>query len=100
MLSFELRKYVDGRWVLDTIFDDRTEAVAEAKSLMTRSRSLAAVRVMAVQDDESGFKEWTVYKQTMVDESNEQANQRAIQNRRDVQSARPTRGSGSSQAKG
>jgi hypothetical protein len=100
MLSFELRKYVDGRWVLDTIFDDKTEAVAEAKSLMTRSRSLAAVRVMAVQDDESGFKEWTVYKQTMVDESNEQANQRAIQNRRDAHSARSPRNGGSSQAKG
>lgn len=91
MLSFELRKYVDGRWVLDTIFDDKTEAVAEAKSLMTRSRSLAAVRVMAVQDDESGFKEWTVYKQTMVDESNEQANQRAMQNRREVQTSRAPR---------
>src|SRR5579885_1538355 len=99
MLSFELRKYVDGRWVLDTIFDDKTEAVAEAKSLMTRSRSLAAVRVMAVQDDESGFKEWTVYKQTMVDESNEQANQRAIQNRRDVQTSRPPRNGEAARAK-
>lgn len=89
MLSFELRKYVEGRWVLDTIFDDKTEAVAEAKSLMTRSRSLAAVRVMAVQDDETGFKEWTVYKQTMVDSDNEQATQRAIQTRREARAAQP-----------
>ncbi len=99
MLSFELRKYMEGRWVLDAIFDDKTEAVAEAKSLMTRSRSLAAVRVMAVQDDESGFKEWTVYKQTMVDESNEQASQRAIQIRREVQTSRAPRGGGDARTK-
>ncbi len=77
--------------MLDSVFDDKAEAIAEAKNLMARTRALAAVRVVAVAEDESGFREWTVYKQTMVDDDNEQANQRAIQSRREVQSARAKR---------
>jgi hypothetical protein len=99
MLCFELRKYVGGKWVLDTIFDDKTEAVAEAKSLMTRSRVLAAVRVVAVSEDDTGFKEWTVFKQTIVDEDNEQATQRAIQQRRETQTARTKRDAEASRPK-
>lgn len=91
MISFELRKYVEGRWMLDSVFDDKAEAIAEAKSLMARSRTLSAIRVVAVTEDETGFKEWTVYKQTIVDEENEQTAQRAIQTRREVQTARTQR---------
>jgi hypothetical protein len=91
MPTYEIRKYSGGRWMLDSIFDDKDHAVDEAKSLMDRSRTLAAIRVVAVTDDETGFKEWTVYKQSIVDGENEQATQRATQARREVEEARAQR---------
>jgi hypothetical protein len=91
MPTYEIRKYTGGRWMLDSIFDDKDDAVDEAKSLMERSRALTAIRVVAVANDETGFKEWTVYKQSIVDGENEQANQRASQVRREVEAARAQR---------
>ena len=91
MPTFEIRKYTGGRWMLDSIFDDKDDAVDEAKSLMERSRALTAIRVVAVANDETGFKEWTVYKQSIVDGENEQATQRASQVRREVEAARAQR---------
>jgi hypothetical protein len=91
MPTYEIRKYTGGRWMLDSIFDDKDDAVDEAKSLMERSRGLTAIRVVAVANDETGFKEWTVYKQSIVDGENEQANQRASQVRREVEVARAQR---------
>lgn len=91
MPTFEIRKYTGGRWMLDSIFDDKDDAVDEAKSLMERSRGLTAIRVVAVANDETGFKEWTVYKQSIVDGENEQATQRASQVRREVEAARAQR---------
>ena len=78
MLTFEIRKYVGGRWLLDSVFDDKTVAVAEAKALMERNSSLPGVRVVAVAEEDAGsFREWTVYRQMIVDD--EQALQRAFQ---------------------
>jgi hypothetical protein len=91
MPTYEIRKYSGGRWMLDSIFDDKDDAVDEAKSLMERSRGLTAIRVVAVANDETGFKEWTVYKQSIVDGENEQATQRASQVRREVEAARAQR---------
>ena len=39
MPTYEIRKYTGGRWMLDSIFDDKDDAVDEAKSLMERSRA-------------------------------------------------------------
>src|ERR1700745_2527401 len=91
MPTYEIRKYTGGRWMLDSIFDDKDDAVDEAKSLMERSRALTAIRVVAVANDETGFKEWTVYKQSIVDGENEQDTQRATQVRREVEAARAQR---------
>jgi hypothetical protein len=91
MPTYEIRKYTAGRWMLDSIFDDKDDAVDEAKSLMERTRSLTAIRVVAVANDETGFKEWTVYKQSIVDGENEQATHRASQARREVEVARAQR---------
>jgi len=78
MLTFEIRKYVGGRWLLDSVFDDKAVAVAEAKALMERNTSLPGVRVVAVAEEEAGsFREWTVFRQMIVDD--EQALQRAFQ---------------------
>jgi hypothetical protein len=86
MLTFEIRKYVGGRWLLDCVFDDKTVAVAEAKLLMERNTSLPGVRVVAVAEEDAGsFREWTVYRQMIVDD--EQALQRAFQLRSEPPSA-------------
>ncbi|HUH85696.1 MAG TPA: hypothetical protein VLX85_13890 [Stellaceae bacterium] len=78
MLTFEIRKYVGGRWLLDSVFDDKAVAVAEAKQLMERNTSLPGVRVVAVAEEAAGsFREWTVFRQMIVDD--EQALQRAFQ---------------------
>lgn len=78
MLTFEIRKYVGGRWLLDSVFDDKSVAVAEAKQLMERNTSLPGVRVVAVAEEDAGsFREWTVFRQMIVDD--EQALQRAFQ---------------------
>ena len=91
MTSYEIRKYVDGRWLLDSVFDDKAAAVDEAKMLMERSRSVPAIRVVAVMDDTDGFREWTVFKQSIIDEENEQAMQRAYQAKREIDAARARR---------
>jgi hypothetical protein len=91
MLTFEIRKYVGGRWVLDAVFDDKTTAVEEAQSLIERSNALPAVRVVAVSDGADGFREWTVFKQSIVDGENEAAVQVASQARREVDNARTQR---------
>ena len=46
---------------------------------MARNRALAAVRVMAVTEDEDGFREWTIYKQSVINEDEEQALQRVLE---------------------
>jgi hypothetical protein len=79
MLSFEVRRYTGSRWLLDAVFDDKALAVAEAKALMARNRALSAVRVMAVAEDEDGFREWTIYKQSVINEDEEQAIQRMME---------------------
>jgi len=90
MLSFEVRRYSAGRWLLDAVFDDKTLAVAEAKALMARNRALSAVRVMAVTEDEDGFREWTIYKQSVMNEDEEQALQRMLATPADGTEAPPT----------
>jgi len=83
MLTFEVRKYIGGRWLLDTVFDDKSVAISEAKTLMERNSSLPGVRVVAVAEEELGsFREWTVYRQMIVDD--EQALQRAFQLRHET----------------
>ena len=84
MLSFEVRRYTGSRWLLDAVFDDKALAVAEAKALMARNRALSAVRVMAVAEDEDGFREWTIYKQSVIEEDEEQAIRRVMETPADV----------------
>jgi hypothetical protein len=61
-IVFEIRKYLAGRWELDSIFNDRDTAVEEANELMDRRTSLLGVCVVAVTEDGEKFKEWTVFK--------------------------------------
>jgi hypothetical protein len=67
-VTFELRKYVGGRWLLDSVFDDKAYAIEEAKSLKERFKSIPAVWVVAVTEEHGEFREATVFRQSIVDE--------------------------------
>jgi hypothetical protein len=67
-ISFELRKYAGGRWMLDSVYDDKDLATTEAKSLIEHFRTIPAVRVIAVAEEDGQFREWTVFKQGMTDD--------------------------------
>jgi hypothetical protein len=67
--TFEIRKFVSGRWLLDSVFDDKQYAIAEAKILAERTKAHNAIQVVAVTEDNGQFREWTVFKhQVQADE--------------------------------
>jgi hypothetical protein len=65
-VTFELRKYVGGRWLLDSVFDDKAYAIEEAKALKERFKSVPAVCVVAVTEEHGEFRESTVFRQSIV----------------------------------
>lgn len=67
-VTFELRKYVGGRWLLDSVFDDKAYAIEEAKVLKERFKSVPAVCVVAVTEEHGEFRESTVFRQSIVDD--------------------------------
>jgi hypothetical protein len=67
-VTFELRKYVGGRWLLDSVFDDKAYAIEEAKALKQRFKSVPAVCVVAVTEEHGEFRESTVFRQSIVDD--------------------------------
>lgn len=67
-ICFELQKHVGGRWLLDSVYDDKELATTEAKSLIEHFKSIPAVRVVAVAEENGQFREWTVFKQDIMDD--------------------------------
>ena len=67
-IVFEIRKYLDGRWELDSIFSDKAVAIEEANLLMQRRTSPLGIRVVAVREDGDKFREWTVFKRDKGEE--------------------------------
>jgi hypothetical protein len=61
MTHFEVHRFTDDRWLLDAVYDDQGTAIDDARSLMARSRALAAVRVLKVEEQDEGFVEFIVY---------------------------------------
>ncbi len=64
MPHFEVHTLADDRWMLDGIFLDKQTAVDDAKLLLARLRALDAVRVLQVEEQKSGFLEWTIFTAT------------------------------------
>ena len=62
VITFELRKYVGQRWLVDSVFDVKEFAIEEGKALIEHFSSVLAVRVMAVVEVNRQFREWTVFK--------------------------------------
>lgn len=87
-ISFELQKYGGGRWMLDSVYDDKELATTEAKSLLERFKAIPAVRVVAVAEENGQFREWTVFKQGITDD--QQAMLRTLQTRPSTPPAPPS----------
>jgi hypothetical protein len=58
---FEVHTLADDRWLIDSVFFDKTAAIDDAKLLIERSRAFDAVRVLQVEEAQTGFNEWTVF---------------------------------------
>ncbi len=61
MPHFEVHTLAQNRWLIDGIFFDKQTAIDDAKLLLARTQALDAVRVLQVEEEKSGFFEWTVY---------------------------------------
>jgi len=72
--TFEIQREVGGRWLLDSIADDRQIAINVANGLLRSGRAPRGVQVVAVQPMASGqFKEVRVYRATPEDQRNADA---------------------------
>jgi len=91
--SYEIQRFAGGRWVLDSVSDDKEVAVTMAKALMEGSRTPTGVRVMSCQyNDDGTFSEFTVFRATPVDEHNAEAQTRRLKTEEEAKTAREQRG--------
>jgi hypothetical protein len=92
--SYEIQRFGGGRWVLDSVSDDKDVAIAMAKALMDGVRAPAGVRVMSCQQNDDGtFSEFTIFRASPVDEHNAEAQSRRLKVEEEVKSAREERAS-------
>lgn len=93
---YEVHKYLNGRWELAAVFDDRDEAIADAKSMFDVSKYSMGVRVLHVvaredQNQDVTFAEQTIFRQSTVDEHNAEASARLLKAWQEVEAARESR---------
>jgi hypothetical protein len=61
--TYEIQKFSSGRWMLDSVADDKKVAVEMAAALMKSGRAPGGVQVMAVQRSQDGqFSEVRVHR--------------------------------------
>ena len=71
--TFEVQRHAQGRWVVDTIADDKDCAIELAKELMNSPRPPSGVRVMAVELTDTGkFSEISVFRSTKADQGRDE----------------------------
>jgi hypothetical protein len=87
--SYEIQKFQGGNWVVDSIFDDQILAIDAAKAIMGGSRAPAAIRVMEESDGDAPPR--LIYRQTAVDEHNNEASRAKAQTMREIEAARAAR---------
>jgi hypothetical protein len=72
--TYEVQRHSQGRWMVDSVTDDKDVAIEMAKSLMNGRRPPSGARVMAVELKDTGkFSEISVYRSTMVDPGRDEA---------------------------
>lgn len=71
--TYEVQRHSAGRWMVDSVSDDKDVALELAKALMGGRRPPSGVRVMAVELKESGkFSEISIFRSTMVDQGRDE----------------------------
>jgi hypothetical protein len=72
--TYEVQRHAQGRWIVDTVSDDKEMAIECAKNLMAGRRPPSGVRVMSVMLSDTGkFSEISVFRSTMADQGREAA---------------------------
>ena len=72
--TYEIQRLSNGRWVLDSVGDDKKVAIAMANALMKSGRAPLGVQVVAVQKNSDGeFAETRVYRLTPHEQKNAEA---------------------------
>jgi hypothetical protein len=67
--TFEIQRNAGGRWMLDTVADDKQIAINLANALLRSGRAPTGVQVVAVMETDVGrFKEVQVYRATPEDQ--------------------------------
>lgn len=89
IVSYEIQTFQGGQWKIDSMFDNREWAVAEAERL-GRNGKFAAVRVVEERyDDDSGKTQAKVIlKVSKLDEGNQAATQRQKEVRQEIDQAK------------
>ena len=66
--TYEIQKFSSGRWILDSVADDKKVAVEMATALMKSGRAPHGVQVMSVQQSSDGqFSQVRIYRATPND---------------------------------
>jgi hypothetical protein len=87
--TYEIQKFQNGTWVVDSIFDDQILAIDAAKGIMGGARPPAAIRV--VEESETGGSPRLIFRQTSVDDHNNEATRQKAEIRREVEAFRAVR---------
>lgn len=84
--TYELSVFYNGRWKVDSLYDDREIALYEAQRVLARSHC-TGVRVAEERFRESTatYETRTIFRKTRVDGSNEEGLERQRKSRRDTE---------------
>lgn len=88
MKSYEIHTYFGGIWKIDSIFDDQELALSEGRRILTNGR-FSAVRVIeeTFNPDTNEVRTRTIYRNTLVDDSNQEAIKRQAELRQEQKDA-------------
>ena len=67
MTFYELQRLVDDRWLLESVFPERAEAIDETRRRIAHSRQMLALRVLRVEEQGNVFAESLVYQQSTAE---------------------------------
>ena len=67
MIFYELQRLVDDRWLLETVFPEKAEAIEEARGQIARARHMLALRVLRVEEQGNVFAETLIYQQSTAE---------------------------------
>ncbi|HEV2551127.1 MAG TPA: hypothetical protein VGU20_27710 [Stellaceae bacterium] len=67
MIFFELQRLVDDRWLLESVFPEKAEAIDEVRRRIAHTRHMLALRVLRVEEQGNVFAESLIYQQSTAE---------------------------------